>query len=127
MMKQLDDTLSEMRRLGIDRFIRQGARMMLQRLLEMNMLSTGIPKIPADTKSTFKKANELYENALVKQMLEEPMFLDGVLLGEKFVPFYGKTEKDKKGKQYKTVKFALEKHTMTIMVPLPYDAQGEEE
>lgn len=127
MMKQLDDTLSEMRRLGIDRFIRQGARMMLQRLLEMNMLSTEIPKIPADTKSTFKKANELYENALVKQMLEEPMFLDGVLLGEKFVPFYGKTEKDKKGKQYKTVKFALEKHTMTIMVPLPYDAQGEEE
>lgn len=126
-MKQLDDTLSEMRRLGIDRFIRKGARMMLQRLLEMNMLSIEIPKIPADTKSPFKKANELYENALVKQMLEEPMFLDGVLLGEKFVPFYGKTEKDKKGKQYKTVKFALEKHTMTITVPLPYDAQGEEE
>lgn len=126
-MKQLDDTLSEMRRLGIDRFIRQGARMMLQRLLEMNMLSTEIPKIPADTKSTFKKANELYENALVKQMLEEPMFLEGVLLGEKIVPFYGKTEKDKKGKQYETVKFALEKHTMTITVPLPYDAQGEEE
>lgn len=98
-----------MRNVSIDKYMRDGARELLKRLIEMGVLSVSVPKLVARGK-LYPKAqrDRFYVNTLIKDLLGKPMLLEAFILDEEIVPIYGRMTEEN-GKEWLTLTFEVKK------------------
>lgn len=84
-LKSFEQARQDMRRIGILGYINEGARMMLLSLIEGKFITDIVPPLKAEDKQSEKKVQAHISAVIIKKMLSDTRFMDGVLLGNEIV------------------------------------------
>lgn len=106
-------TREDIKNVEVYRFVRQGAREILSRLRDMRAFPPK-PKVLMEKQMTPKQNEQMWLATIVDNCINDPQFLEGVLLEEPIVALWD--SKFISGKSYHNLTLMLEKCTKKVTI-----------